>query len=120
MRKNEVAEVKHTISRKILRFKHFFIVDASNLFLSRLEGVMDPEVKRRIIASTFFEVFEEKTEELEDAIWENKIFRARNDSSSRLDRKWRNQQHLCENQESSQCYTPRKSKLAVLEPLALL
>jgi GMP synthase (glutamine-hydrolysing) len=35
-------------------------VDASDLFLTRLAGVMDPERKRKIIGQTFIEVFEEK------------------------------------------------------------
>ena len=33
-------------------------VDAAELFLGRLEGVDDPEAKRKIIGSTFIEVFE--------------------------------------------------------------
>ncbi|HEX8386116.1 MAG TPA: glutamine-hydrolyzing GMP synthase, partial [Rubricoccaceae bacterium] len=36
-------------------------VDASELFLSRLDGVADPEEKRRIIGRTFVEVFEQET-----------------------------------------------------------
>ncbi|MGH7950119.1 MAG: glutamine-hydrolyzing GMP synthase [Candidatus Binataceae bacterium] len=34
------------------------VVDASELFLGRLEGILDPEQKRRIIGHTFIEVFE--------------------------------------------------------------
>jgi GMP synthase (glutamine-hydrolysing) len=34
--------------------------DASNLFLTALEGVTDPEQKRKIIGSTFIDVFEEE------------------------------------------------------------
>lgn len=37
-------------------------VDATDLFLSRLEGVADPETKRRIIGHAFIEVFREATE----------------------------------------------------------
>lgn len=33
-------------------------VDASELFLTRLKGVRDPEIKRKIIGETFIEVFE--------------------------------------------------------------
>ena len=36
-------------------------VDASELFLTRLAGVADPEEKRRIIGRTFVEVFEQET-----------------------------------------------------------
>lgn len=35
-------------------------VDASDRFLSRLRGVVDPERKRRLIGETFIEVFEEQ------------------------------------------------------------
>ncbi len=45
---------------------HFHIdlraVDATDLFLGRLEGVADPEEKRTIIGHTFIEVFDEATE----------------------------------------------------------
>ncbi len=34
------------------------VTDASELFLSRLDGVLDPEQKRRIIGHTFIDVFE--------------------------------------------------------------
>jgi GMP synthase (glutamine-hydrolysing) len=34
------------------------VVEAAGLFLKRLEGVLDPEQKRRIIGHTFIEVFE--------------------------------------------------------------
>ena len=34
------------------------VVDASSLFLRRLKGVEDPELKRKIIGNTFVEVFE--------------------------------------------------------------
>ena len=35
-------------------------VDATSIFLERLSGVTDPEVKRKIIGATFIEVFERK------------------------------------------------------------
>ena len=45
---------------------HFHIplihVDASQLFLHRLNGVKDPEKKRKIIGETFIEVFEKEAE----------------------------------------------------------
>jgi GMP synthase (glutamine-hydrolysing) len=34
------------------------VIDASDLFLARLAGVLDPENKRKIIGATFIEVFE--------------------------------------------------------------
>ncbi|KAF8271155.1 GMP synthase [Lactarius quietus] len=43
------------------------VVDASDLFLSRLDGVEDPEQKRRIIGNTFINVFETEAAKLEAA-----------------------------------------------------
>lgn len=43
----------------------FIYVDASELFLSRLEGVTDPEKKRKIIGNTFIEVFEKEARKIE-------------------------------------------------------
>ncbi len=40
------------------------VVDASDLFLKRLAGVVDPEQKRRIIGHTFVEVFEKQAQAL--------------------------------------------------------
>lgn len=39
-------------------------VDASDLFLGKLEGVSDPEKKRKIIGSTFIDVFEEEARKI--------------------------------------------------------
>ncbi len=41
-------------------------VDASDLFLERLAGVVDPEQKRKIIGATFIDVFERRALELGD------------------------------------------------------
>ncbi|MCH8173005.1 MAG: glutamine-hydrolyzing GMP synthase [Proteobacteria bacterium] len=41
--------------------------DASELFLSRLKGVEDPEEKRKIIGKTFIEVFEAEAGKIKDA-----------------------------------------------------
>ncbi len=64
IRKNEAEEVKNFFEKK-LRFKHFYFVDASEIFLERLKGITDPEEKRKIIARTFIEVFENKVIEIE-------------------------------------------------------
>lgn len=42
-------------------------VDAEEEFLSRLEGVADPEAKRKLIGQTFIEVFEREAAKVEDA-----------------------------------------------------
>lgn len=61
LRKNEARQVKEV-------FKDFdmniIFVDASEKFLSRLKGVIDPEEKRRIIGRTFIEVFEEEANKI--------------------------------------------------------
>ena len=41
--------------------------DASGLFLGRLDGVSDPEEKRKIIGASFIEVFEEEAKAIEGA-----------------------------------------------------
>lgn len=43
------------------------IIDASEEFLRKLEGVNDPEKKRKIIGNTFIEVFEQKVHEFENS-----------------------------------------------------
>jgi GMP synthase (glutamine-hydrolysing) len=55
MRLNEIQEVTATL-KEHLKIP-LIVVDASELFLSRLEGVADPERKRKIIGNTFIEVF---------------------------------------------------------------
>ncbi|WP_294141763.1 glutamine-hydrolyzing GMP synthase [uncultured Sanguibacteroides sp.] len=44
-------------------------VDAGDLFLSRLAGVEEPEKKRKIIGSTFVDVFDAESRKVEDARW---------------------------------------------------
>jgi GMP synthase (glutamine-hydrolysing) len=65
MRKNESEQV-------VAAFRgHFQIplvhVDATERFLSKLAGVVEPEAKRRIIGEEFIRVFEEQAAELEGA-----------------------------------------------------
>ena len=62
MRKNEAAEV-------VAMFRQHYnlpliLVDASERFLSALEGETDPEKKRKIIGRLFIEVFEEEAKKL--------------------------------------------------------
>ncbi|MDR0544120.1 MAG: glutamine-hydrolyzing GMP synthase [Odoribacteraceae bacterium] len=44
-------------------------VEAGDLFLSRLAGVEEPEMKRKIIGNTFIDVFDAKAGEIEDVRW---------------------------------------------------
>ncbi len=41
-------------------------IDAREIFLSKLESVSDPEKKRKIIGTTFIEVFDQKVKEFEE------------------------------------------------------
>lgn len=63
IRKGEAEEVKNFFEKKF-KFKRFYFVDASIMFLEKLKGVTDPEEKRKIIGHTFIEVFENKVVEL--------------------------------------------------------
>lgn len=57
LRKNEYEQVLDTYKKHLnLPVKG---VDASRLFLERLDGVADPEEKRKIIGNTFIDVFDE-------------------------------------------------------------
>jgi GMP synthase (glutamine-hydrolysing) len=58
IRKNESKSVMDKFKK--LKFENVHMVDASKLFLKRLEGVVDPEKKRKIIGHTFIEVFEKE------------------------------------------------------------
>lgn len=62
LRKGEAAEVMHRLAGKMdVNLK---LVDAAELFLARLEGVSDPEQKRRTIGNTFIDVFDEEAKPL--------------------------------------------------------
>ncbi|KAI6785338.1 putative gmp synthase protein [Emericellopsis cladophorae] len=63
MRLNECEEVKETLGRHL--GINLTVVDAEDLFLSRLEGVSDPEKKRKIIGSTFIDLFEKEAIRIE-------------------------------------------------------
>ncbi|KAF8651889.1 hypothetical protein AX16_004623 [Volvariella volvacea WC 439] len=63
LRKDEAKQVHEMLSQNL--GVNLTVVDASDLFLSRLEGVEDPEKKRKIIGNTFINVFEEQAAKLE-------------------------------------------------------
>jgi GMP synthase (glutamine-hydrolysing) len=66
MRLNECAQVKQILKDKLginLR-----VADASSQFLTKLQGITDPEQKRKIIGNTFIHVFEEEAAKLEKEI----------------------------------------------------
>jgi len=62
LRQDEAEEVAQV-------FRHHYNIplvarDASDLFLGRLDGVADPEQKRKIIGATFIDVFDEEAKKL--------------------------------------------------------
>ena len=65
MRKGESASVVKMFKENFDMSINF--VNAEKLFLSKLEGVEDPEKKRKIIGNTFIEVFEEEAKKIEGA-----------------------------------------------------
>ncbi|KAF2403230.1 GMP synthase [Trichodelitschia bisporula] len=64
LRLNEAVEVKKTLTEGL--GINLTVIDASDLFLSRLKGVTDdPEKKRKIIGNTFIDVFLDKAKQIE-------------------------------------------------------
>jgi len=65
LRNNEAYEVRSIFEDfNDINFKY---VDAKKLFLSKLEGVVDPEAKRKIIGKTFIEVFDDESAKIDGA-----------------------------------------------------
>jgi GMP synthase (glutamine-hydrolysing) len=65
LRKNEAKQAQEMLTNGL--GVNLTVVDASQLFLSRLAGVTDPEKKRKIIGSTFIECFQQKALEIAKA-----------------------------------------------------
>ncbi len=62
LRQGEAEQVVETFRGRFnLKLDHR---DASDLFIGKLEGVSDPEEKRKIIGATFIDVFEEEAEKV--------------------------------------------------------
>jgi len=66
LRKNEFNQVLDSYLGMGLNVKG---VDASDRFLDQLEGVSDPETKRKIIGRVFIEVFDEEARKVKDVKW---------------------------------------------------
>ena len=66
LRKDEYDEVLEAYKDLGLNVKG---VDASEMFISRLAGVEDPEHKRKVIGNTFIEVFDKEAAKISDAKW---------------------------------------------------
>ncbi|MCV6621579.1 MAG: glutamine-hydrolyzing GMP synthase [Cellvibrionaceae bacterium] len=67
LRKDEGDQVMDMFAKnmgvKVIR------ADAEDLFLGKLQGVADPEAKRKIIGNTFIEVFDQEAAKLQNVKW---------------------------------------------------
>jgi GMP synthase (glutamine-hydrolysing) len=63
MRKGESQKVMHSLEQ-LGASKNLHFIDASEDFLAKLEGLVDPEAKRRAIGDTYVVVFEREAERL--------------------------------------------------------
>lgn len=67
--------MRHKESEQIMElFKHHFdisidLINGKEAFLSKLQGVTDPEKKRKIIGNTFIELFEKDAKSMPDSKW---------------------------------------------------
>lgn len=66
LRKNEFEEVLHSYKDMGLNVKG---VDAKEQFYSALEGITDPELKRKAIGRAFIEVFDQESHKIVGAKW---------------------------------------------------
>ncbi|NJN28525.1 MAG: glutamine-hydrolyzing GMP synthase [Cyclobacteriaceae bacterium] len=66
LRKNEFEEVLHSYKDMGLNVKG---VDAKNEFYKALEGLSDPEEKRKAIGKTFIEIFDIEAHQIKDVKW---------------------------------------------------
>lgn len=66
LRKNEFNQVLESYKNMGLNVKG---VDATDKFLDQLEGVSEPEQKRKIIGKTFIDVFDEEAHAIKDVTW---------------------------------------------------
>ncbi len=67
LRKNEGDQVMEMFAKnmgvKVIR------ANAEELFLSRLQGVSDPEQKRKVIGNTFIDIFDEESSKIDNVQW---------------------------------------------------
>ncbi|KAB1065545.1 glutamine-hydrolyzing GMP synthase [Salibacter halophilus] len=66
LRKNEFENVLEDYKELGLNIKG---VNSSKRFYEKLEGVSDPEEKRKIIGNMFIEVFDDEAHQIEDVTW---------------------------------------------------
>jgi GMP synthase (glutamine-hydrolysing) len=66
LRKNEFEDVLHSYKDMGLNVKG---VDAKDLFYNALNGISEPEAKRKAIGKTFIDVFDIESHRIEDVKW---------------------------------------------------
>jgi GMP synthase (glutamine-hydrolysing) len=66
LRKNEFEEVLHSYHNMGLNVHG---VDAKSKFYATLDGLIEPEAKRKAIGKTFIEVFDHESNRIEDVKW---------------------------------------------------
>ncbi len=69
MRKNEIAEITEQFGPSNALPINLKVIDASTRFLRNLEGIVDPEEKRKSVGRTFIDVFEEAARSLDAVAW---------------------------------------------------
>ncbi len=113
LRKNEFSEVLENYKRIGINVKG---IEASDIFLSRLNNVVDPEEKRKIIGKTFIDIFENEAKKINNVRWlaqgtiyPDVIESAVNNSSAKTIKSHHNVGGL-----------PEKLNLKLLEPLRML
>ncbi|MGE0625422.1 MAG: glutamine-hydrolyzing GMP synthase [Pseudomonadales bacterium] len=69
LRKDERAEVERAFSPSNALSLNLVTVDAEREFLAALEGIDEPEAKRKAIGNTFIEVFDREAHRIEGVSW---------------------------------------------------
>ena len=67
LRLNEAEEIENMFKKNFE--VNFTKIDGQKQFLSKLNGVIDPEEKRKVIGKEFVEIFQEEAEKLPNARW---------------------------------------------------
>ena len=114
LRKKEVAEVQHNISKK-LGIK-LVTIDAQAKFFKKLKGITNPEKKRKIIGETFIRLFEAYASKLKNidylaqgTIYPDIIESSSKDSKSDIIKSHHNVGGL-----------PKRMKFKLVEPIKML
>jgi GMP synthase (glutamine-hydrolysing) len=66
LRKNEFEDVLHSYKNLGLNVKG---IDAKEMFYEALDGITDPEAKRKAIGKVFIDVFDQESSKVENAKW---------------------------------------------------